>query len=268
MAMASKAVIKPIATNKKRSFSLSESDARHHDTQRHGQSAFQHGSGAPHFDISIHFDGGSRGNPGLAGSGSVLSIRQSFTAIPATPNNQSELTVKRAKVDHGEQKTIHLCRFVGMKHTNNQAEYQGVIDALSVCKDEIRKVMASWNSLEPCTIDLTVHGDSDLVIQQLSGSWQCRNERLVPLWTQATRLLQDIQSLGRCHLTLTHVHRHLNQDADCKYLLSHVAGCGLCMMCSDLHGSTLIGLANLAMDSRETFMTTSDDEHTARLPLH
>jgi ribonuclease HI len=63
-------------------------------------------------------------------------------------------------------------------------------------------------------INVTIQGDSDLVIQQLQGTWQCRSRRLEPLYVQAKRLLCDIQS--HSNVTLTHVKRRFNKDADRK----------------------------------------------------
>ena len=57
-------------------------------------------SGGPVDQYYLRFDGGSRGNPGIAGSGSVIY------------NNQGH------EVWYGYH-------FVGSTHTNNQAEYDG-----------------------------------------------------------------------------------------------------------------------------------------------
>jgi ribonuclease HI len=139
----------------------------------------------------------------------VVDIRQ------ASSSDANESHFKRAKTsaNGNSQKTIHVARFVGNRSTNNQAEYQGVIDALSVCKEEIRK---ATNASANTSIELAVHGDSDLVIRQLQGSWQCRNEGLKPLHAKATRLLQDIRGMGRCHVSLKHVYRNMNEEADRK----------------------------------------------------
>ncbi|GKZ01199.1 hypothetical protein MPSEU_001071300 [Mayamaea pseudoterrestris] len=193
-------------------------------------------------DVTIHFDGGSRGNPGVAGSGAVVTIREFSPFV--THSSQGS---KRHKItSHRQNKEIHICRSVGTKHTNNQAEYQGVIDGLQIAKQEIAKYVDGTNKTEPSSknlvnINVSVLGDSNLVIEQLKGNWQCRNGGLVPLCQEAKRLLHDLRAGNGARVALTHVYRHLNGEAD--------------------------RLANLAMDTKETFVTTSDDNHEQRIPF-
>jgi ribonuclease HI len=71
-------------------------------------------------------------------------------------------------------------------------------------------------------IDLHIQGDSNLVIQQLQGTWQCRNPGLRPVYEQAMRLLDAIKSLGSCVVTMGHVYRNSNQTADRKFTFNHV----------------------------------------------
>jgi len=88
-------------------------------------------------DITIYTDGGSRGNPGQAGSGAVI-----------YDNNQV---------------LAEISEFLGVQ-TNNWAEYQAIILALE-------KVVAL--GLVDKTIE--VRADSKLAVEQLSGNWKVKN---------------------------------------------------------------------------------------------
>lgn len=85
----------------------------------------------------IFADGGSRGNPGPAGYGSVV--------------------IENNKV------VTELAEFIGTA-TNNVAEYRGLIAGLQYV-----------NSIDPdATVE--VHMDSKLVVEQMSGRWQIKHE--------------------------------------------------------------------------------------------
>ena len=78
----------------------------------------------------LYFDGGANPNPGRAGAGALV-----------YKNNEEILC------------TSH---FVGINQTNNEAEYTGLIKGFELAlKNEI--------------YDLTVKGDSQLVIKQMKG---------------------------------------------------------------------------------------------------
>lgn len=89
-----------------------------------------------------YFDGGSRGNPGIAGAGAVL----------YDPTG--------AKVWEGA-KPLGRC-------TNNEAEY---LAASMVLDEALRRGVS----------ELELLGDSKLVIQQLSGAWKIKEPRLQAL---------------------------------------------------------------------------------------
>ena len=89
---------------------------------------------ARHFICSA--DGGSRGNPGPAAYGAVVS--------------------ENGKILHELYETIGI-------ETNNVAEYSGLLAAL-------RKV----NEIDP-TATVEVHMDSKLVVEQMSGRWQIKH---------------------------------------------------------------------------------------------
>jgi len=101
----------------------------------------------------IRFDGGSRGNPGIAGCGYVI----------YKPNG-----------------SLHIrgACFVGRSDTNNVAEYTGLLRALEAI------------SVDKSIVDLNIEGDSLLVINQLSGRWKVKAENLQPLYDSVMQLLK------------------------------------------------------------------------------
>ena len=66
--------------------------------------------------IIIHFDGGSRGNPGLAGGGAYLQVvekKRSDTKTVPVPTSCSS----------SSKREIKIRKSCGMKSTNNVTEY-------------------------------------------------------------------------------------------------------------------------------------------------
>lgn len=105
--------------------------------------------------IIINTDGGSRGNPGKAGVGFVVS-------------------------QNGE--IMHQCgEYVGIK-TNNEAEYLAVIAALNWLVKNSKDI--------PTEIEFKL--DSQLVVSQLNGKYKIKHP---PLQTLASQIHQTIQSL-------------------------------------------------------------------------
>jgi ribonuclease HI len=120
--------------------------------------------------FTAFIDGGARGNPGPAGWGAVIQSPEGETIA-------------------------ELCG--GIPHaTNNVAEYQGLIAALS------------W-AIEHGASTLTVKSDSLLVVQQMRGVYKVKHEGLKPLFGQAKLLAHKI---GR--VTYEHIPREKNKDAD------------------------------------------------------
>ena len=97
--------------------------------------------------VIIEADGGSRGNPGSAGSGAVL-IDAETGAILA-----------------------ELAIFIGIA-TNNVAEYKAVLAAIELA-----------NEIVP-SAKLHVRMDSKLVVEQMSGRWKIKNEGMQELSSQ------------------------------------------------------------------------------------
>ncbi|MCF7935428.1 MAG: ribonuclease HI family protein [Synergistales bacterium] len=102
--------------------------------------------------IRGYFDGGSRGNPGVAGAGALL-------------------------VDEQGRAVWQASRFLGRK-TNNEAEYAAVLLLL----EELQRRGAEGG--------ITLYGDSRLVVNQLQGTWKVREPRLQPLHARARDLLR------------------------------------------------------------------------------
>lgn len=142
----------------------------------------------PDIRYQLHFDGASRGNPGPAGAGAV--ITEVITGDE----------VGRVIMALGTQ-------------TNNVAEYAGLMIGLEA---------AHQIGIE----DITVYGDSKLVIFQVEGVWQCGHPGLRPLHT---RLLQ-IKSKFRAFRAY-HVYRNDNAFADHLSNLALDGTCwdGICM---------------------------------------
>lgn len=80
--------------------------------------------------------------------------------------------------------------------TNNVAEYRAVITALE------------YLATEYPAADVTILGDSQLIIRQLNGRYAIRSSRLRPLWQRARSLLEDLD------VTLEWVPREKNEQAD------------------------------------------------------
>jgi len=104
--------------------------------------------------ITIRFDGGSRGNPGPAGIGVVL------TAQDNTP-------------------LVTVGRYIG-RATNNVAEYKALIAGL----EEAKKLGAR---------KVIVRGDSELVVRQMTGQYRVKNADLRPLYERAQDLMNEFE---------------------------------------------------------------------------
>ena len=120
--------------------------------------------------LTLFTDGASRGNPGLAGAGIQV-------------------------LDHGQQEILAAAKFLG-QCTNNEAEYQALIFGLQ----EARRFGGK---------ELTVCMDSELIVRQLRGIYQVKNERLKRLYGEAKRELAHF-----ARLSIRHVPRAQNQRAD------------------------------------------------------
>ena len=112
-------------------------------------------------EFKLQFDGCSKGNPGLAGSGSVIyQINQEIW---------SDST------------------FLGDKLTNNYAEYMGLIIGLQ---------QASKMNIT----NLIVEGDSMLVIKQMNGEYKVNSENIIHLYKQAKILETEFENISFSHI--------------------------------------------------------------------
>ncbi|KUI26348.1 bifunctional RNase H/acid phosphatase [Mycobacterium sp. GA-2829] len=105
--------------------------------------------------VIVEADGGSRGNPGPAGYGSVV-----FSEDRATVLAEARQSIGRA--------------------TNNVAEYRGLIAGL----EEAAAVGAT---------EVAVSMDSKLVIEQMAGRWKVKHPDLVPLHREARSLAERFE---------------------------------------------------------------------------
>jgi ribonuclease HI len=125
--------------------------------------------------INVYFDGASRGNPGQAGVGVVIT-------------------------DDNEDIISEACSYIGKK-TNNQAEYLAVILALDLIVDNPK---INQND------KISLIGDSQLVIKQLLGEYKVKNQKLKALHSQ---ILEKIDSIG-AKVEFIHINREKNTLAD------------------------------------------------------
>jgi len=120
---------------------------------------------------AIRFDGGSRGNPGESACGYIVEI-------------------DGASFEGGD--------YLGVK-TNNQAEYSGLVNALS----------ALIERADPSSVDLTIYADSELVVKQIKGLYKARNANILPLYQESKMILGRFKSYK-----IEHVPREKNVKCD------------------------------------------------------
>lgn len=68
--------------------------------------------------------------------------------------------------------------------TSNEAEYHAIIQALLI-------ILGVYDFLPIKTI--RINSDSQLIINQITGEWQCRNKKLTPLLDEVWRLVREIK---------------------------------------------------------------------------
>ncbi|MFF2362626.1 bifunctional RNase H/acid phosphatase [Streptomyces sp. NPDC058122] len=107
-------------------------------------------------EFIVEADGGSRGNPGPAGYGSVV--------IDAATG---ETLAERAE-------------YIGVA-TNNVAEYRGLVAGLEAARDL------------DATARVRVRMDSKLVVEQMSGRWKIKHPDMKPLAARAAAVLPGSQ---------------------------------------------------------------------------
>ena len=121
-------------------------------------------------EIIVHTDGGSRGNPGPSAAGYVI------------------LAPDETILETGGE-------YLGIT-TNNQAEYQAV-----------RYALQQAEKYHPKRISFRI--DSQLVVNQMNGSYQIRNRDLWPIHAKIKELIGQFAKV-----TFEHVYREQNKLAD------------------------------------------------------
>lgn len=125
---------------------------------------------SPESNFIMNFDGCSKGNPGLAGVGAVIYCL--------------------------DDEIWSGSLFLGKNATNNQSEYTGLIFGLQQAIDMKIKT-------------LMVKGDSQLVINQMTGKYKCNSENIIELYKKAKELEKKFENIY-----FVHVLRNLNKRAD------------------------------------------------------
>src|SRR5260370_32906848 len=112
---------------------------------------------------TAHVDGGARGNPGPAGYGVAIN-------------------------DASGQPVAELSEYLG-HHTNNYAEYQGLLAALRYAIENQIKA-------------LKVISDSELMVRQMKGIYKVRHPELRKLYEQAQQLVRRLEHIELSHALL------------------------------------------------------------------
>ncbi|HEX5456593.1 MAG TPA: reverse transcriptase-like protein [Candidatus Saccharimonadales bacterium] len=121
-------------------------------------------------EAKLFTDGGSRGNPGPAATGVVIL-------------DMEDNVVKKSSNYLGET-------------TNNQAEYQALLEGLRLAESlGVRR--------------LSVYMDSELIVKQINGFYKIKNADLKPHYDK----VQDLAGKFK-EVTFTHVPRAMNKLAD------------------------------------------------------
>lgn len=120
--------------------------------------------------VILYTDGAARGNPGPAGLGVVV-------------------------CDPDGKVLAEVATYAGEK-TNNQAEYE----ALAIGLEQALAMGAT---------SVTIRADSELMVRQVDGAYQVKNEGIKPLFAKVTALLSRLE-----HYTIHHIPRELNAHAD------------------------------------------------------
>ncbi len=124
--------------------------------------------------ILIYTDGGARGNPGPAGIG-VVFAREEIGGVKVIAKHK---------------------KYLGDNITNNQAEYQALVMALTLAHEEGYE-------------DVKVHTDSELMAEQMRGRYKVKNEGLRPLFDIAYSLSKRFKKFS-----IVAIRREKNELAD------------------------------------------------------
>jgi ribonuclease HI len=124
----------------------------------------------PTTEYTMFFDGCSKNNPGEAGIGVVV-----------YNSNYEEIAI--------------VSQSIGIR-SNNEAEYIALIEGLKTLV--IRGIKS-----------VTVFGDSQLVIKQVTKEYKVKSEKLIPLYNKTQELLKQFE-----YIEFNHILRNKNKRAD------------------------------------------------------
>lgn len=125
-------------------------------------------------NITMHTDGGSRGNPGPAAIGGVIQL---------------------------EGDKHEFSEFIGKK-TNNEAEYEALVFGLKKLKQKLGKAKAKSSQVS-CFLD------SELAVKQLNHQYKLKEERIQRYFIEIWNLALDFGKVD-----FFHVPREKNKQAD------------------------------------------------------
>jgi len=126
-------------------------------------------------NINVYTDGGSRGNPGHSGYGLVI-------------------------YDDDQKILFQESKYLGIK-TNNEAEYSGLIGALSWINDNQKSLDIS---------QINFYADSQLMIRQMQKIYKVKSPNLIPIFNQAQDFIKTISS----PIFFKDIRRDFNKFAD------------------------------------------------------
>lgn len=115
--------------------------------------------------LIIYTDGGARGNPGLGAAAFVIK------------DTNGQILQKDGT-------------FLGVA-TNNEAEYQAVMEAFLRVRDNFQKQLP---------LEVEVRADSKLVVEQLSGNFKVKNSRIKALFDQVKNLQNEVGQVSYTYI--------------------------------------------------------------------
>jgi ribonuclease HI len=131
----------------------------------------------------LYFDGGSRGNPGISGSGAVL-------------------------FNEYMQEISYATYECGIDKTNNHAEYMGLVKGIELV-----------HSFKIDLKNVIIRGDSMLVVKQCRGEWKVKEPSLAVIFKTLKEYLKTITKVDYPTILsyfkdIQHVPRKENSRAD------------------------------------------------------
>jgi len=137
--------------------------------------------------LTVHTDGGSRGNPGPAAAAFIIA-------------DSSGRPIKQSGV------------YLGVS-TNNQAEYQAVLLALNWIQSQVQGLTFAEQRLDLKGAKIDFYLDSELVARQLSGQYKIKSKELIPLALRVKNI-QNLLSSQNIQIAFYSIPRELNKSAD------------------------------------------------------